>query len=158
MPHRTTSRAPDTFASWQEYEDSVRFLYATGSMDEPTQLWWSVRPHLSFPTVEIRIADVCPDVADAATIAALARALVTTAAAEWAEGRPPAAVRTELLRAASWRAARWGVAEELVNPATATPLAAWSLIDVMVGQVASALQEAGDTEIVENPEAARVRA
>ena len=48
---------PDAFASWQEYEDYVRFLYATGSVDEPTQLWWSVRPHLSFPTVEIRICD-----------------------------------------------------------------------------------------------------
>src|ERR687898_885091 len=43
---------PDTFASWQEYEDYVCFLYETGSITEHTQLWWSVRPHLAFPTVE----------------------------------------------------------------------------------------------------------
>ena len=46
---------PDAFASWQQYEDYVRFLYETGSVTEHTQLWWSVRPHLAFPTVEIRI-------------------------------------------------------------------------------------------------------
>ena len=48
---------PDAFASWQQYEDYVRFLYETGSVTEHTQLWWSVRPHLAFPTVEIRIGD-----------------------------------------------------------------------------------------------------
>src|SRR6188508_359102 len=46
---------PDALPSWAAYAEYVRFLYATGSVDEPTQLWWSVRPHLSFPTVEIRI-------------------------------------------------------------------------------------------------------
>src|ERR687898_1788251 len=43
---------PDTFTSWQHYEDYVCFLYETGSITEHTQLWWSVRPHLAFPTVE----------------------------------------------------------------------------------------------------------
>jgi carboxylate-amine ligase len=42
---------PDAFGSWQTYEDYVRFLYETGSVTEHTQLWWSVRPHLAFPTV-----------------------------------------------------------------------------------------------------------
>src|SRR5687768_15401720 len=66
---------PDAFAGWAEYEDYVRFLYATGSVDEPTQLWWSVRPHLSFPTVEIRICDAQPDLGDAHALAALAASL-----------------------------------------------------------------------------------
>ena len=56
---------PDVFGSWEAHADYVRFLYATGSMDEPTQLWWSVRPHLTFPTVEIRICDGQPDIAEA---------------------------------------------------------------------------------------------
>ncbi|MFL5925286.1 MAG: YbdK family carboxylate-amine ligase, partial [Gaiellaceae bacterium] len=46
---------PDLFDDWQAYEDYVRFLYETGSITEHTQLWWSVRPHLAFSTVEIRI-------------------------------------------------------------------------------------------------------
>ena len=51
---------PDAFDTWDEYERYVRFLYDTGSITEHTQLWWSVRPHLAFPTVEIRICDVQP--------------------------------------------------------------------------------------------------
>ena len=46
---------PDAFASWAEFEGFVRFLYDTGSITEHTQIWWSIRPHLAFPTVEIRI-------------------------------------------------------------------------------------------------------
>src|SRR5919106_3672246 len=46
---------PDSFRSWQEWEDYVRFLYATGSITEHTQIWWSVRPHLAFPTVDMRV-------------------------------------------------------------------------------------------------------
>ena len=52
---------PDAFSSWAEYESFVRFLYETGSITEHTQLWWSVRPHLAFPTVEIRICDGQPE-------------------------------------------------------------------------------------------------
>ena len=48
---------PDAFRDWAEYEDYVRFLYDTESITEHTQLWWSVRPHLAFPTVELRICD-----------------------------------------------------------------------------------------------------
>src|SRR5438067_10778740 len=46
---------PDWFEGWDDWEDYVRLLYETGSITEHTQMWWSVRPHLSFPTVEVRI-------------------------------------------------------------------------------------------------------
>ena len=48
---------PDAYDGWQGFEDYVSFLYRTGSITEHTQLWWSVRPHLAYPTVEIRICD-----------------------------------------------------------------------------------------------------
>ena len=48
---------PTRSTRWADYERYVRFLYDTRSIDEHTQLWWSVRPHLAFPTVEIRICD-----------------------------------------------------------------------------------------------------
>ena len=54
---------PDAFDGWDGFEQYVRFLYETGSIDQHTQLWWSVRPHLAFPTVEIRICDAQPDLA-----------------------------------------------------------------------------------------------
>ena len=66
---------PDVFESWDAYEHYVRFLYETRSIDESTQLWWSVRPHLSFPTVEIRICDAQPDFGEAQALAAFAAAL-----------------------------------------------------------------------------------
>ena len=52
---------PDAYGGWDDFEHYVRFLYDTRSIDEHTQLWWSVRPHLAFPTVEVRICDAQPD-------------------------------------------------------------------------------------------------
>ncbi len=62
---------PDWYEGWDGFERYVRFLYETGSITEHTQLWWSVRPHLAFPTVEIRICDGQPDFAEAVSLAAL---------------------------------------------------------------------------------------
>src|SRR5919197_4207824 len=66
---------PDAYEGWREFERYVRFLYETESIDQHTQMWWSVRPHLAFPTVEIRIADAQPDLAEAQSLAALMYAL-----------------------------------------------------------------------------------
>ena len=78
---------PDAFHSWADYERYVRFLYDTGSITEHTQLWWSVRPHLAFPTVEIRICDGQPDLAESQSLAALCVALDGTHRAGDRRGR-----------------------------------------------------------------------
>src|SRR3954470_18638339 len=62
---------PDAYDGWDDFERYVRFLYETRSIEEHTQLWWSVRPHLAFPTIEIRISDAQPDLAEAQSLAAL---------------------------------------------------------------------------------------
>src|SRR5215204_4574690 len=51
---------PDVYGDWRTFEDYVRMLFDTGSIREHTEMWWSVRPHLAFPTVEIRICDAQP--------------------------------------------------------------------------------------------------
>src|SRR5919206_3659614 len=61
---------PDAYDGWDGFERYVRFLYETRSIDEHTQLWWSVRPHLAFPTVEIRICDAQPDLEESRALAA----------------------------------------------------------------------------------------
>src|SRR5258708_1216227 len=66
---------PDPYDDWDNFEEYVAFLYRTGSITEHTQLWWSVRPHLAYPTIEIRIMDSQPDLAEAQALAALAYAL-----------------------------------------------------------------------------------
>src|SRR3954471_12366781 len=79
---------PDAYDGWDGFERYVRFLYETRSIDEHTQLWWSVRPHLAFPTVEIRIADAQPDVGEARSLAALASALAARVARAIEGGEP----------------------------------------------------------------------
>ena len=106
---------PDAFASWQQYEDYVRFLYETGSVTEHTQLWWSVRPHLGFPTVEIRICDGQPDLGDAQALAALAYALAVRIARAHDEGEPLADQPHRLIEENTWRAIRYGLSGELID-------------------------------------------
>ena len=81
---------PDPYDGWQGFEDYVAFLYRTRSITEHTQLWWSVRPHLAYPTVEIRICDAQPDVAEAQSLAALAYALAARVRARPRRGRAAA--------------------------------------------------------------------
>ena len=86
-------------------------------------MYFDARLAADFPTIEIRIADVCTDPDDAVLIAALGRALVETAAREWSAGTPPAAWRTDALRAArlvdamaeSARERRWVDTSALVD-------------------------------------------
>src|SRR6187397_3399883 len=77
---------PDAFTSWQQYEDFVRFLYDTGSITEHTQIWWSVRPHLAFPTVEMRICDGQPTLEEAQALAGFIYALTCRIARALDEG------------------------------------------------------------------------
>ena len=79
---------PDVFAGWDDYERYVRFLYKTRSILEHTQIWWSVRPHLAFPTVEIRICDGQPDLGEAQPLAAFAFALTARVARALDDGEP----------------------------------------------------------------------
>jgi carboxylate-amine ligase len=109
---------PDAFGSWAEYERYVRFLYDTGSITEHTQLWWSVRPHLAFPTVESRICDGQPDLAEAQALAALMYALTARIARAVDEGEPLPDYPHRLLEENLWRAIRHGLSGELIDLAT----------------------------------------
>jgi glutamate---cysteine ligase / carboxylate-amine ligase len=106
---------PDAFGSWHEYERYVRLLYDTGSITEHTQLWWSVRPHLGFPTVEIRICDGQPDPAEAQSLAALMFALAARVARAVDEGEPLPEHPHRLLEENLWRAIRYGLSGDLID-------------------------------------------
>jgi carboxylate-amine ligase len=106
---------PDTFSGWDEYERYVRFLYDTGSISEHTQIWWSVRPHLAFPTVEIRICDGQPELAEAQTLAAFLYALTARIARALDEGETLTAYPHRLIEENFWRAIRHGISGELID-------------------------------------------
>jgi glutamate---cysteine ligase / carboxylate-amine ligase len=114
-----------------------------GALDE-AMLYFDVRLSAQYPTVEVRVADVCTDVEDAVLTALLARALVTTVAAE----RPPAPWRADLLRFAGWRAARHGLGSDLVHPVDGTLAPVRDVFEATVGYARDALEEAGDLDVV----------
>jgi glutamate---cysteine ligase / carboxylate-amine ligase len=106
---------PDAYDGWQGFEDYVSFLYRTGSITEHTQIWWSVRPHLAFPTVEIRIADAQPDLGEAQALGALGYALAARSARAVDEGEPLPNLPHRLLEENLWRAIRYGLSGELLD-------------------------------------------
>jgi len=109
---------PDEFVGWEEYERFVRFLYNSGSIDEHTQIWWSVRPHLAFPTVEIRICDGQPDLEEARALCALMYSLTTRIVRAIDEGEPLPSYPHRLIEENFWRAIRHGLAGELIDLST----------------------------------------
>jgi YbdK family carboxylate-amine ligase len=111
-----TAGIPGAFGSRQAFDQLVDGLVATGAIDDASHLYWDVRPSTRYPTIEFRCADVCPSIDDAVLSAALARSLVRTLAAETVAGVGVPVVRSEVLRIARWRAARHGLAGELVHP------------------------------------------
>src|SRR5690349_20593052 len=112
---------PDPYGSWQGWADYVAFLYTTGSITEHTQIWWSVRPHLAFPTIELRICDAQPDLADARSLAALGYALAARCARAHDDGETLPNLPNRLLEENLWRAIRWGMSGELIDFERAEP-------------------------------------
>ncbi|KQS97129.1 carboxylate-amine ligase [Cellulomonas sp. Leaf395] len=126
------------------YRAVIDELLRTGTILDEGMIYFDARLSSRYPTVEVRVADVCLDADDAALQAALVRGI-----AETATGEPVPQPRTELLRAATWRAARSGLTGDLVSPLTGTPLPAAEVIAQLVDHVRPALAEAGDLEWVE---------
>ncbi|MCI2237673.1 glutamate--cysteine ligase [Kineococcus sp. TRM81007] len=130
------------------YDALVRRVLATGVPLDPGMVYFDVRLSARYPTVEVRVADVCLRVDDAVLLAALVRALADTAVAEHRAGRPVPDVGVEVLRLASWRAARDGVDGELVHPLTGTPRPAGQVVADLLEHVAPALARNGDEDAV----------
>ena len=106
---------PDVFGSWQAWADYVELLVRTRSIVEFTQLWWSVRPHHDFGTVEVRICDAQTTAHEADQLAALIVACVRKAAEEVDAGETPPDLPGRLIEENMWRAIRYGLDGELLD-------------------------------------------
>ena len=106
---------PDVFGTWQAWADYVELLVRTGSIVEFTQLWWSVRPHHDFGTVEVRICDAQSTADEADGLAALIVACVRRAAAEVDAGETPPDIPARLIEENMWRAIRHGLDGRLLD-------------------------------------------
>ena len=106
---------PDIFTDWSDYDRYVRFLLETESIREHTEIWWTIRPHQSFGTIEIRACDALPDIGESIALAAFQTALTARAARLYDEGTLPAPNRPSDLEENLWRALRWGMSRDLID-------------------------------------------
>jgi glutamate---cysteine ligase / carboxylate-amine ligase len=144
---------PDVYGSWDEFERYVRFLYVTGSIDEHTQMWWSVRPHLAFPTVEVRICDAQPDLRDAQALAALMYALGARFARALDEGETIPAIPRRLLEENLWRAIRYGLSGELIDFESGDVIPARARLEQLIEWVQPVAEEIGAASYLAIPDA-----
>jgi glutamate---cysteine ligase / carboxylate-amine ligase len=143
---------PDLFDGWDDYERYVRFLYDTGSITGHTQLWWSVRPHLAFSTVEIRICDGQPELGEAQSLAALLYALTARIARAVDEGEPLPAHPHRLIEENLWRAIRHGLSETFIDLDSGMVLPARQRIDDLLAWIAPVADELGASGYLAVPE------
>jgi carboxylate-amine ligase len=134
---------PDAYDGWDGFESYVRWLYDTRSIDEHTQMWWSVRPHLAFPTVEIRICDAQPDLSEARSLAALSYALAVRIARALDEGEPLPNHPHRLIEENLWRAIRYGLSGEFIDLESGDVRPARAQLERLLEWVAPVAEEIG---------------
>jgi len=106
---------PDAFGGWDAFAQYIEMLVSTSSIVEYTQVWWSIRPHLSFGTVEVRICDAQATAAESDALAALIVACVAQAARDIDEGVPYVDLPNRLIEENVWRALRYGLDGDLLD-------------------------------------------
>lgn len=108
------SGIPDFFRDEADYQAFTDRLQAAGAISDSTQLWWAIRPANKYPTLEMRISDMCTRLEDALAIAALYRALVATLVANPEMGKVRSTHTRRLIDENRWRAKRDGVKAEFI--------------------------------------------
>jgi carboxylate-amine ligase len=106
---------PDSFGTWAAYKDYVEFLVSTNSIVEYTQVWWSIRPHFSFGTVEVRICDAQSTAQEAEALTGLIVAAVAQAARDEDENVPFTDPARRLVEENFWRAIRHGLDGRMID-------------------------------------------
>jgi carboxylate-amine ligase len=139
----------EVFGTAQRYRELVDGILASGIVLDEGMVYFDARCSQRFPTVEVRVSDVCLDVRDTVLVAALCRALVETASREWAEGEPAPAVPAAMLRLATWQAAKAGLADRLLDPCLSQPRPAAQVVADLVDRVRPALRTYGDESLVD---------
>ncbi|AGZ45822.1 carboxylate-amine ligase [Actinoplanes friuliensis DSM 7358] len=134
--------------SHEQYETMVSDLVASGAMLDEGMLYWYARLSANYPTVEIRMGDVCPTLDITILLAALTRGLVSTLLREVEDGKPAPNVPHPLVMAAHWRAAHDGLEGLNIDMATREPKPAWKLMRQLFDYVTPELDRHGDLELV----------
>jgi carboxylate-amine ligase len=106
---------PDYFSSYSEYENYVTLLLKTGCIDKPKKIWWDIRPHPTFPTLEVRICDLPSRVDEVIALAALIQAIIAKLHKLYSKNLGFRLYRRALIQENKWRAVRWGLDGKLID-------------------------------------------
>jgi glutamate---cysteine ligase / carboxylate-amine ligase len=134
---------PDAFGGWHPYAQYIDFLVRTHSIVEYTQVWWSVRPHFSFGTVEVRICDAQMTAQESEGLAGLILGCVAQAARDVDEGVPWTDHPRRLVEENFWRAIRYGLDGELLDLDRGEPYPAAEAVDRLLAWTAPVRGELG---------------
>ncbi|GGA74775.1 putative glutamate--cysteine ligase 2 [Pseudoclavibacter endophyticus] len=149
MQRWPTAGPQDVYGSVRAYDAQIAAMLASGVISDQGMIYSDARLSHRYPTVELRVADVCLDARDAVLVASLARALVETAAKQWRDGVDAPAVSAALVRLETWQAGRYGLTGDLLDPHTLRPRPAREVVDGLVESVAPALEASGDLSFVQ---------
>ena len=106
---------PPSLKSWADYQGFIDTLVTTNCIDEPTKIWWDIRPHPKFPTLEFRVCDICTTVDEAVCIAALVQAIVAKLIKLRMNNQSWRPYRHHLITENKWRAVRYGTDGQLID-------------------------------------------
>jgi len=143
------SGIPDVFRNRAEYEGLIRTLVNTGCMPDSSKIWWDVRPHHTYPTLEFRTCDICTRVDEAIAIAALCQAIVLWHWKLRQHNITFRVYRRDLITENKWRAARYGLDGKLIDFGKKAELPARALIRELLDMLGEEIDELGIAKEIE---------
>lgn len=137
---------PPSFASWSDFRGFVDTLVDTRCVEDGSKIWWDIRPHPKFPTLEFRVCDICTTVDEAVCIAALVQAIVAKLIKLRLENRSWRKYRHHLITENKWRAVRYGIHGQLIDFGKRQEVAFESLARELLEVVDDVVDELGSRE------------
>jgi carboxylate-amine ligase len=139
---------PDFFSSWSEFQEYVNLLVKTGCIIDGRQVWWDVRPHVLYPTLEYRICDIPMRVEETITIAALLQAVTAKLWKLMSGNLSFRTYRRALIMENKWRAARWGLGGRLIDFGKEEEVEVRSLIGELLEFVDDVVDDLGSRDAI----------
>jgi carboxylate-amine ligase len=136
---------PKLFSDEKEYRRYVDILLKTGAIEDESFIWWTIRPSLRFPTLELRITDACPRLKDSLCLAEIFRVMVWQHIQRWYSGVRPTGdpILRLIIEENRWRAKRFGPAARLINLETDSELTTHEAIMFLRTRCSSAVEQLG---------------
>jgi len=139
---------PSEFASFHEFESYVDLLIKTGCIDDGKKIWWDIRPHPYFNTLEVRICDLCTRVDEALTVVALVQAVMVKIYKLFTDNMTFRVYDRLLINENKWRAVRYGIDGELIDFGKQQSIPARKLIPELVNFVDDVVDDLGSRQAV----------